>query len=98
MVVVEILTDSLFHVRLPHRDLKEEICLQEKQLSQDRLILILDRGSANYLIMCENEATLAEYAVRDSSHVYIFFTLPEPGVKNGDHGSLSSAAPLNTHS
>lgn len=104
VVVVEILTGPLFHVRLPDgatvSDLKKEICAQEKQLPQDRLILILDGGQVmtNYLMMCENEVPLVEYGIGDGSHVYIFFTLPESADENDDHGSLISAAPLNTSS
>nr|GLL18198.1 hypothetical protein DM860_006557 [Ipomoea trifida] len=100
VVVAEIMTGPLFHVRLPDSatvsDLKKEIC--SEQLPQDRLILILDGGGGGPVpancVMCENEAPLAEYGVRDGSHVYIFFTLPESADEiNDDHGSLSFAPP-----
>ncbi|VFR03656.1 unnamed protein product [Cuscuta campestris] len=80
MVAVEILTGRWFNVRLGDGatvlDLKKEICVQDKQLPRDRLVLVMDGGGEEQCLMSDDGALLADYGVGDGSHVYLFFTLP----------------------
>ncbi|XP_057785836.1 uncharacterized protein LOC131025618 [Salvia miltiorrhiza] len=85
-LVAEILTGSLFYVEVGADatvgDLKKEIGKQEN-LPGDRLILLLDAEERYSLD--KDEASLKDYGVEDSSHIYIFFQ---------DNIAASSASPL----
>ncbi|KAL7124412.1 hypothetical protein ABFS83_14G046800 [Erythranthe nasuta] len=75
-LVAEILTGSLFYVEVKEDDtvgdLKREIGDQEN-LPTERLILILNDSCNNRTLMDNNETSLKDYGVRDSSHIYIFY-------------------------
>lgn len=81
-VVIEILTGTLFYIEVKDdatvADLKKEIGFQE-QLPFDRLILLVEGGNDERLLMSENECSLHEYGVEDGSHVYLFFETVEDG-------------------
>lgn len=85
-MVVEILTGTLFYIEVGDTatvaDLKREIEAQE-ELPYDRLILILYDDYESRLLD-EDDVPLADYGVRDGSHMYLFF---EPV----DHHLLLSA-------
>lgn len=76
-LVAEILTGSLFHVEVEEDatvgDLKRAIGEQEN-LPGDRLILLLDApDDEERYAMDDDEVSLKDYGVEDSSHIYIFF-------------------------
>lgn len=86
-LVAEILTGSLFYVEVGEDatvgDLKKAIGKQEN-LPGDRLILLLDAEERYSLD--KDEASLKDYGVGDSSHIYIFF-------RPQDNIAASSASP-----
>lgn len=86
-LVVEILTGSLFYVEVGEEatvgDLRKAIEKQEN-LSRDRLILLLN--AEEHYSLDKDEASLKDYGVEDSSHIYIVFG-PQ------DNIAASSASP-----
>ncbi|CAN1843726.1 hypothetical protein LINPERHAP1_LOCUS37227 [Linum perenne] len=76
MVVVEIMTGTLFHVQVGDdatvADLKREIESQQK-LPVDRMILLLGDDRL------DDGLALAECGVEDGSHVYLFFNPVDDG-------------------
>jgi len=79
-LVIQILTGTLFHIRVAKdtsvADLKKEISNQEK-LPENRLILMLDTGHAESIILNEDEISLVDYVVTDGSHFNLLFQLPD---------------------
>ncbi|XP_060171365.1 uncharacterized protein LOC132602560 [Lycium barbarum] len=77
-LVIEILTGTLFHIQVAKdttvADLKREISNQEK-LPENRLILMLNTGGDS-IMLNGDEIPLVEYGVKDGSHFYLFFKLP----------------------
>ncbi|XP_055821526.1 uncharacterized protein LOC129890045 [Solanum dulcamara] len=97
-LVIEILTGTLFHIRVTEdisvADLKREISNQEK-LPENRLILMLDTGDGDSIMFNDDEIPLAEYGVKDGSHFYLFFKLPNNNNNNnnGDGDNVSIVNP-----
>ncbi|MCD7461009.1 hypothetical protein HAX54_044988 [Datura stramonium] len=91
-LVIEILTGTLFHIRVAKdtattvADLKREISNQEK-LPENRLILMLDTGGGvgDSIMLTGDEIPLADYGVKDGSHFYLFFKLPNNTNSNGEN-------------
>lgn len=86
-LVIQILTaGTLFHIRevkdASVTDLKKEISNQEK-LSENRLILMLDTGHRDSIMLNNDEIFLVDYEVTDGSHFYLFFQLSD----NNDNGN-----------
>ncbi|KAJ0434013.1 putative Ubiquitin-like domain-containing protein [Helianthus annuus] len=71
-VMVEIFTGKIFYVQVEDNatvlDLKKEISAQEKLPDYQRLILLFDNN-----VVDQNEASLVDYGIQDSSHLYLFF-------------------------
>lgn len=87
-LVIEILTGTLFHIRIAKdttvADLKREISNQEK-LSENRLILMLDTGDGDSIMLNNDEIPLVEYGVKDGSHFYLFFKFPNSNNSNNSN-------------
>ncbi|GAV79029.1 hypothetical protein CFOL_v3_22494 [Cephalotus follicularis] len=95
-LLVEILTGTLFYVELGNDatigDLKREIATQQN-VTQDRLILILDKNRSNEIIedrlnftnqsiqILDNEDgdSLVDCGVQHESHIYVFFNPLDDG-------------------
>ncbi|PHT66530.1 hypothetical protein T459_30955 [Capsicum annuum] len=86
-LVIEILTGTLFHIQVSEKttvaDLKREISKQEK-LPENRLILMLDIGGDS-IMLNGDEVPLTEYGVKDGSHFYLFFKLPNSNKNDGEN-------------
>ncbi|WMV59692.1 hypothetical protein MTR67_053077 [Solanum verrucosum] len=97
-LVIQILTGTLFHIRLAKdtsvADLKKEISNQEK-LPENRLILMLDTGHGDSIMLNDDEISLVDYGVTDGSHFNLFFQLPDNNNinNNGDGDNVSIVNP-----
>ncbi|KAG5573514.1 hypothetical protein H5410_063280 [Solanum commersonii] len=89
-LVIQILTGTLFHIRVAKdtsvADLKKEISNQEK-LPENRLILMLDTGHGDSIMLNDDEISLVEYGVKDGSHFYLFFKFPDNNNNNNNNNS-----------
>ncbi|XP_018629458.1 uncharacterized protein [Nicotiana tomentosiformis] len=86
IVVVEIMTGTIFHVQLGDNAtvLELKIAIQNQEnLPGDRLILLLDKDG-DHIMMNEDQKPLSEYGVQDGSRLYGFFKLPETQEENDD--------------
>ncbi|KAG8389959.1 hypothetical protein BUALT_Bualt01G0033700 [Buddleja alternifolia] len=96
-LVIEILTGSLFYVEVGEdatvANLKKQIGDQEN-LPTDRLILMLDAADQQRYLLVNDETSVKDYGVKDSSHIYLFFEPlnDEPGPESDD-----SNEPPNEH-
>ncbi|XXG54473.1 hypothetical protein AAC387_Pa03g2341 [Persea americana] len=72
-LVMEILTGKLFHVQIDQsatvKELKKKIAMQEA-LPEYRLILVQRSGPP----IKEDQSSLADYGVKEGSHIYVFFS------------------------
>ncbi|KAK6773077.1 hypothetical protein RDI58_028315 [Solanum bulbocastanum] len=88
-LVIQILTGTLFHVQVAKdtsvADLKKEISNQEK-LPMNRLILMLDTGHGDSIMLNDDEISLVDYGVKDGSHFYLFFKLLDNNNNNSNNG------------
>ncbi|KAG5570151.1 hypothetical protein H5410_059917 [Solanum commersonii] len=87
-LVIQILTGTLFHIRVAKdtsvADLKKEISNQEK-LPENRLILMLDTGHGDSIMLNDDEISLVDYGVTDGSHFNLFFQLPDNNNNNNNN-------------
>ncbi|KAK4726142.1 hypothetical protein R3W88_031059 [Solanum pinnatisectum] len=89
-LVIQILTGTLFHIRVAKdtsvADLKKEISNQEK-LPENRLILMLDTGHGDSIMLNDDEISLVDYGVKDGSHFYLFFKHPDNNNNNNNNSN-----------
>lgn len=93
-LVVEVFTGPLFYIEVETNatvaDLKREIFLQ-KDLPYHRLILCLANRRKNFLSNEEDEKPLADFEIKEESHVYVFF---KPSLDDGSDRCSSADSPL----
>ncbi|KAK4727354.1 hypothetical protein R3W88_032271 [Solanum pinnatisectum] len=75
-------------------DLKKEIRIQEK-LPENHLILMLDTGHGDSIILNDHEISLVDYGVTDGSHFYLFFQLPDDDNNNSNNGDGDNVSIVN---
>uniref|UniRef100_A0A3Q7JDV7 Ubiquitin-like domain-containing protein n=1 Tax=Solanum lycopersicum TaxID=4081 RepID=A0A3Q7JDV7_SOLLC len=89
-LVIQILTGTLFHIRVAKDEsvanLKKEISKQEN-LPENRLILTLDTGHGESIMLNDDEISLVDYGVKDGSHFYLFFKLHDTNNSNNGENS-----------